>query len=336
MRFFPGLIISIVSALVGASFVLAESINVTANVASVCGNNIRELSEQCDGTDLGGATCQSLGYISGTLSCQINCTFNVSACVSGGGGGGGGGYVPPVSITQVIFQGKAYPNSDVTLLKDAQIVASTVADQEANFKITLTGLTAGNYMFSMYSEDNQGYRSSLLTFALSITPNVTTEVSNIFIAPTIDVDKSQVKKGDNISIFGQSTPKSDISIVIHSDQEYYSKIQADKNGIYLYNFDSTPLDMGDHYTKSKAALDGNLTSYSKAITFAVGNTNIYKTASSKCPSVDLNNDCRVNLVDFSILAYWNNRPNPPSKYDFNHDGKVDLIDFSILAHYWTG
>src|SRR5690606_3996632 len=38
--------------------------------------------EQCDGGNLGGATCQDEGYDAGTLSCNANCTFNVGSCVT--------------------------------------------------------------------------------------------------------------------------------------------------------------------------------------------------------------------------------------------------------------
>jgi len=71
-----------------------------------CGNNILEtwLGEQCDGTNLGGQTCESLGLLygkdwTGTLSCSNNCTWDTSSCSvvqsstpsrrSGGGGGSG-------------------------------------------------------------------------------------------------------------------------------------------------------------------------------------------------------------------------------------------------------
>ncbi len=46
----------------------------------VCGNGLREGSEQCDGSDLGGQTCQSQGFPGGTLSCNGDCTFNTSGC----------------------------------------------------------------------------------------------------------------------------------------------------------------------------------------------------------------------------------------------------------------
>jgi hypothetical protein len=49
----------------------------------------------------------------------------------------------------------------------------------------------------------------------------------------------------------------------------------------------------------------------------------------------------VNLVDFSIAAYWYKRPlsadfKVKEAAKLNGDGKIDLVDFSIMAYYWTG
>jgi len=252
------------------------------------------------------------------------------------GGGGGGGAVPSPPQTTVNFTGRAYPKSTVTLLKDAQIVATTIAGADANFAITLSGLSGGNFIFSVYSEDNKGRRSSLLTFPISITQGVTTTVSGIFIAPTIAVDKSEVKRGDNIAIFGQSASQADIIISVNSEEEFFVKTISDKDGIYLYNFDTTPLEMRQHFTKSKASI-GNLeiSSFSRVISFKVGTKTVEKAKKAEVKG-DLNQDGRVNLVDFSIAAYWYKRPSPPAAADSNGDGKVDLIDFSIMAFYWTG
>ena len=52
-----------------------------------CGNGILEGTEVCDGADLGGATCQSQGFVGGSLACTVTCTFNTSACEGGGGDG---------------------------------------------------------------------------------------------------------------------------------------------------------------------------------------------------------------------------------------------------------
>lgn len=47
-----------------------------------CGNGLRETGEPCDGADLGGFTCESLGYASGTLSCMPSCLLDFSQCVA--------------------------------------------------------------------------------------------------------------------------------------------------------------------------------------------------------------------------------------------------------------
>src|SRR3989344_3849990 len=252
----------------------------------------------------------------------------------GGGGGGGGGYIAPA--TGVTFSGRAYPKSTITVLKDAQIAATTVADATANFSVSVTGISSGNYIFSVYSEDGKGIRSSLLTFPVSVTSGATTNIGGVFIAPTIAVDKSEVKRGDNIAIFGQSVPSGEITIAVSSEEEFFGKTAADPNGAYLYNFDTTQLDMGQHFTKSKAAKEGAISSFSKAISFLVGTKNIAAELPKAAAKGDMNSDKRVNLVDFSIAAYWYKRPSPPANIDLNGDGKVDLVDFSIMAFYWTG
>ncbi|MCL5008790.1 MAG: hypothetical protein M1400_00415, partial [Patescibacteria group bacterium] len=61
-----------------------QSSNCSVNISSLCGNGVINPGEQCDGSNLNGQTCSSQGYVSGTLSCNSNCTFNTSACSSSG------------------------------------------------------------------------------------------------------------------------------------------------------------------------------------------------------------------------------------------------------------
>jgi hypothetical protein len=55
------------------------SVSVSA-AGAVCGNGIVEGTEQCDGTNLSGQTCITLGFTGGTLSCAGSCTFNTASC----------------------------------------------------------------------------------------------------------------------------------------------------------------------------------------------------------------------------------------------------------------
>jgi len=255
-------------------------------------------------------------------------------------GGGAGAYVP-LPTTGVNLSGRAYPLSRVTLLKDGQIAVTTIAGPDAKFETSLAGLSAGSYLFAVYSEDPQGRRSVLFTFPIMLTQGAMTTIGGIFLAPTIAVDKSEVKRGDTVAIFGQSVPNSDITISVNSDEEFFNKITADQNGAYLYNFDTSVLEAGQHLTKSKAAVSGEISSFSQAIRFAVGTKNITAIVEKAKLKGDVNNDGRVNLVDFSIAAYWYKRPLSPAfaaleKEKLSGDGKVDLVDFSIMAYYWTG
>ncbi len=319
--------------------VYSASVQVKA-ITPGCGNNLLEPGEACDGSDLGGKTCQSLGYSGGTLTCKPDCTLNTSNCftISGGGGGGGGSAPPPIQ-TKVIFTGLAYPKSLVTLLEDGRVAATTLSGPDARFRIELTDIPADNYVFTLYTEDKEGRRSNSLTFQISVTAGVTTQVSGIFLSPTIDVDKEKVKKGEPILIFGQTSPQAQVLINISSEKEIFVKTTSTIEGFYSYNFLTEPLEIGKHFAKSRASKDGEISSYSRTVTFEVGQETVPKII--KCGRGDLNCDGRVNLIDFSIAAYWyKKRLNPEfakiEKERLNGDGKINLVDFSIMAYYWTG
>ena len=318
--------------------ILADNLptSVTVSITGpICGNGIREAGEQCDGGDLGGQTCVSLGYASGILSCYAagmpnECTFNVSGCSAGGGGGGGGGYVPPPTVTKVIIQGKAYPEAEITLLEDGKVLTTKKADPLANFKIEITDITAGVWTFSIWAEDKEGRRPITFSFTANVTKNMTTTVSGIFLPPTIELSKVNLQKGETLNIFGQTAPESEVSISVESP-EIVKKTEATKKGDWDYSLDTSPLDEGSHTTRAKAASpEGLLSSYSKVLGFYIGEG----APGVICPNADLNGDGKVNLVDFSILLYWWGRYNACA--DQNGNGRVDLPDFSIMMYYWTG
>jgi hypothetical protein len=56
-----------------------------SGAGAVCGNNLIESPEVCDGSDLGGQTCLSKGFTGGTLACNGSCSaFDTSSCTGGG------------------------------------------------------------------------------------------------------------------------------------------------------------------------------------------------------------------------------------------------------------
>jgi hypothetical protein len=256
----------------------------------------------------------------------------------GGGGGGGGGNRNNNPTSQVTFQGIAYPGSQVTLMRDGQTIARIPAGPDAIFNISVSDLSGGTYTFGVYAEDSRGVRSVTHTFSETITTGVSTIISGIFLPPTISVDKSEVRYGDPITILGQSAPETTITVKINSTNELTKTATTDSHGIWKYVLDSLELEKGTHSTMARAATLTSISIFSGRVGFVVGDQNVIN-EQTKCRIADLNCDGHVNIVDFSILAYWYRRAlsaDAAKTVDLNHDGKVDLIDFSIMAYYWTG
>jgi len=47
-----------------------------------CGDGIVDADEECDGTNMDGATCETLGFYNGLLRCDTSCSFDVTQCES--------------------------------------------------------------------------------------------------------------------------------------------------------------------------------------------------------------------------------------------------------------
>lgn len=265
----------------------------------------------------------------------------------GGGGGGGGGSVPQ-NTAKVIFSGLAYPNNKVYILKNGVLVVQTIAGSDAKFHVELSNINDGNYNFIIWAEDSNSIRSLSHSFSVYITKDATTTISGILLPPTVAVDKVEVKKGETITVFGQTVPSAIITISVNSEQEITDKIVAGRDGLYRYLIDSTGLEYGNHDVKTKVYVAGEelISTYSNILGFVVGDKNVVKPSIAPgrtvCPNKgDINNDCKVNLIDFSILSYWWGKGDSDSTLlaidkQLYEDGKIDLRDFSIMAYYWTG
>ena len=261
--------------------------------------------------------------------------------VSGGGGGGGsgGGGVPlTTGSDSAVFKGLAYPGSIVTLLKNGVIAAETPASPNGTFEITLRNLNPGTYSFGILAEDSERRKSTLDLYTVFIATGVSTVVEGIFIPPTITTDKVETRRGDPITLLGKAAPNANITLSIHSETELVKKTTSNSSGSWLYKLDSLELEVGEHEGKARSSTQQDLSLFSDVVNFTVGTRNVVRTASTVSSPVkcDLNNDTRVNLLDFSIMAFWYKRTGFPVKVDLNADKKIDLADVSILAYCWTG
>jgi len=62
--------------------VVGGSLEVSVTITQWCGNGVADpaFSEECDGADLAGESCASLGFTNGTLSCTPACSFDTALC----------------------------------------------------------------------------------------------------------------------------------------------------------------------------------------------------------------------------------------------------------------
>ncbi|MDI6820984.1 MAG: dockerin type I domain-containing protein [Patescibacteria group bacterium] len=250
----------------------------------------------------------------------------------GGGGGGGGGWSLPSSSATAVLIGKAYPKSVISILVDGVVKATVNADSNASFN-TQFEVLPGIRSFSVYSTDLKGRRSLSYTFTLSFVSGTTATVSGIFLAPTIEIDKSEVKKGDIINVFGQTVPLSTVSVLFDSEETIIKSATVSSDGTYFLAFNSNELQYGDHSVKSQSFLDNTLSAISQILNFKVGERSVVKNVKG-----DLNKNGRVNIIDFSIMLYWWGKTTPQALdiADINGDKKINLIDLSIMLYYWTG
>ena len=240
--------------------------------------------------------------------------------------------------TTVNFSGFSSPFARIHIVQNGKTIATTLADSNAHFEFSLSGLVNNVYLFSIYSEDSNDRKSSFLSLPIYIKTSATINIDNIYLPPTIDISKTEVKRGNSIYIFGKSIPNSLVTISLNNyNSEYIYKVTSDDKGIYFYNLNTFGLNNGNYNIKSKYNFNNKESLYSKSASFSISSRDILKNNNICENNIgDLNCDNYVDIKDFSILAYWYQNKNFPKKFDLNGDGKISLTDFSIMAYYWNG
>jgi len=350
--------------------VSAETATTTLTI-TICGNGIVESVETCDDiTNLGSyassiATrqcapgCSAYGPYCGDSILQASFAescddgnnasgdFCSDVCVAEAvpppepqpskppGFSPGSGIAP--TPTKVTIIGKAYPSSDVNVLKDGEVVGVVKADSKGDFLFSTTNVTPGVVTFSFWAQDQIGLRSIAFTMTFTVVPNAVTTVSGAYLPPTIDIDKRKMKRGEIVNIFGQTVPSVEVFTHVASEHEVIEKSESDTGGKWGIPFDTSVLEGDDFHTAKamfEAIVSGNVvkSGFSQTVAFFVGERDIQP--ADFCGRSDINKDGRVSLVDFSILVFYWGSSNGDA--DINIDGKVGLTDFSIMLSCWTG
>lgn len=278
-------------------------------------------------------------------------TTPVSGGGAGGGGGGsagsggsgaGGGFEDEdgpfeSGDARIIINGFAYPNSEVVILVDGNEFETTTANAEGRYDITIDGIARGVYTFGVYGIDANDVRSSTFSTSFTVSGARTSSLSNVNVPPSIQVNPDPVNPGEPLTFSGYTIPDAEVTIEHETEGSAASQqtftATSDSSGAWEYQADSSGFPTGPHRLRARAEQEGGpRTNFSQYTRYGVGD------AVTDEVTADLNQDGRVDLVDFSILLFWwetdGGDSNPPA--DINQDGVVNLVDFSILLFNWTG
>lgn len=255
------------------------------------------------------------------------------ALAAGVVGSGGGGI--PVPGATLKIKGLSSPGAAVTVLKDGSITATAVADNEALFNFTLTGLSGGIHNFSVYAVDQEGTKSTTYTFSQNLNTGVAVTVDDVFLAPTIHISHIVIKKGEDLIISGFTAPAAEVSIFI--DSQPLEKVFSSAKGAWRISQETKKMSLGLHTVKAQASKNRQVSESSELKEFTVSEEKSVPVLVEERRRSDLNSDGRVDLVDFSILLfYWEQPVSGNIAADIDKSGVVDLIDFSIMLYDWTG
>jgi cysteine-rich repeat protein len=340
----------------------------TSIMISICGDGIINSGEDCDipsdtgqySTTIVGRQCTSVScrwapYCGDAILqtiygeecddgnnndddfCSADCTEERADSGGGSTGGGGssssGGRDNPLSDTQVSVQGRAFPNTTVTILIDGQSVGTVRTNNRGEF-LFKTNSDPGTATMSFWANDSSGTRSTTFSTTFDVTQGAVTNVNGILIPPTIRASKTAINPGEIITLSGQTVPNVTVEISIDNGKKTLTAL-SDTSGNWSVNFNTSEVSIDTHTAKARFIEGGILkieSSYGTALSLFVG------VEGRPVSNSDLNRDGRVNLTDFSILIFWwgtqGGNSNPPA--DINGNGRVGLEDFSILLFNWTG
>ena len=219
--------------------------------------------------------------------------------------------------TEVTFMGFCAPNALVTFQEDGAVIGNVSANSSGGFVKNFTARVAGTHSYGIFAEDSHSRLTPTYGFILNLISSSETDISNLLLPTTIDVDTST-----GVKVLGSAAPNSQITIFVHSNNITGSATTGNSGD---WNYQVTdPLDTGGHTAYAETSMDGGLQSISsRTVNFNV-----------TCRIADLDCNGRVDMVDFSILMYYWGTTNATA--DINGDHIVDLTDFSIMMFYWQG
>jgi hypothetical protein len=260
---------------------------------------------------------------------------NTSVVGTGATGKGGSGVLrgsDVLFLSSISVSGLFAPSSFVTVMRDGVISARVPTLDNGRFAHTMLDLERGAYTILVFGEDSQGRRSSSYSSTISVGQGTNNTISNIMISPTVDLEEETIDLNADARVFGAAIPGSLVELFVQAQTgggEATKYSATSTTGTWSIDFDTEGLKRGTYVLRARSLLPSGAASNISLSTFlGVGER------PSACGDPDINDDEKVNLVDFSIfLTDWGT---DSGRSDFNCNQEVNLADFSIMLFNWTG
>lgn len=137
--------------------------------------------------------------------------------------------VPGVALT---VSGIVAPSATVALLSpDGIIYRGAVADANGNFAFENILLPKSLSQFCIESIDVKRLGNSLACFPLA-TKEKEEVVDDIFLPPTLGLQRQEIIAGSDAVVFGYSMPEADVTIRLNREQSF--SVRTDASGYYEY------------------------------------------------------------------------------------------------------
>ena len=172
-----------------------------------------------------------------------------------------GASVSIIKTGDIILSGYTAPGSFVTIWHEGVAVGTAVADENGYFMKELSGLdTALEYTFNVSSTAPDGKTSSTSTFNIPVDPDVTLEISNITLPPTIKISKVSVEAQQFEVVSGMGPPNSQVVITIYSSsgasQEFIVYTDDSGNWNHVFIPQEVGMDIGTYSVDAFVLIDG--------------------------------------------------------------------------------
>ncbi len=271
---------------------------------------------------------------------------------SGGGTGsgvvaGGSGTVRSDTRALIQIEGFAFPNATIQLTVNGLPSDSWFAEEDGSFSRDFRTELTGTLVFS-FSAHKGSYWSSTTTVTLPVEEDQILDLGLVLLSPVL-----QTSDVDRLAWDGYSIPDSEVTVWVKGEeQQTVTASSVDGAFSFLLESGSTGnLFLSCQWEEqscgtsliyvlpsSQVTIDQELAQEDET-TLDEGalqtSEEVAVSSNSNALLSDLNEDGRVNYVDFGLMREAYLDQDYYALVDLDLNGRLNLVDFSLLAYQWT-